>query len=114
VALRRRVLGLMSSRLRAVLGALQWSELHLHVRLGLDDPADTGCLWAFMGPLGAGLTSLRAVELTIEPDFIEATLDIDARGRLVLVPLQLLWSLLMLAAALGVVAARQRMARGSP
>lgn len=103
VALRHRIL----SRLRATLGTLRWSELHLHLRLGLDDPADTGRLWGMLAPLGAGLASLRAADIAIEPDFGGPVLDFDARGRLVLVPLRVLWSLAILAAILGLAMARR-------
>lgn len=103
VGLRRHAL----SRLRAALETLQWSDLHVHVRLGLGDPADTGRLWAVLGPLGAMLASLRRADVAIEPDFIEPVLDLDARGRLVLVPLRLMWPLVILAGIFGLAAARQ-------
>lgn len=102
--LRRSVL----NRLRAALESLQWRELRLHVRLGLDDPADTGRLWVLLGPLGAALASLRAADIAIEPDFVEPTLSFEARGHVVLVPLRVLASLAILAAIFGLAVARQR------
>lgn len=103
VGLRRSAL----NRLRAALETLQWSELHVHVRLGLGDPADTGRLWAVLGPLGAVLANLRRADVAIEPDFIEPVLDVDAGGRLVIVPLRLMWPLVVLAGIVGLAAARQ-------
>jgi len=106
-ALRRRAL----DRGRAVLRTLRWRELRLHVRLGLEDPAATGRLWAFVGPLGAVLAGLHSVDIVLQPDFVEPALDFDARGRLVFVPLRLLWSLVLLAGIVGLAVARQRAGR---
>lgn len=103
--LRRKAL----TRLQTLLTSLQWRELRLHVRLGLDDPADTGRLWALVGPLGAALASRGTADLAFEPVFDEAVLDVQAHARLVLVPLRLLGSLAVLAVI--VVLA---MARGTP
>lgn len=69
-------------------------ELSLRVRLGLDDPADTGRLWAVVGPLAA-LPGLRRV--AIEPEFAAGTFELDGRGRIRIVPLRLLSVLLRFA-----------------
>lgn len=69
-------------------------ELSLRVRLGLDDPADTGRLWAVVGPLAA-LPGLRRV--AIEPEFAAETFELDGRGRIRIVPLRLLSVLLRFA-----------------
>ncbi|MDD3448904.1 MAG: hypothetical protein PHF72_07730 [Gammaproteobacteria bacterium] len=69
-------------------------ELGLRVRLGLDDPADTGRLWAVVGPLAA-LPGLRRI--TIEPEFAAGTFELDGRGRIRIVPLRLLSVLLRFA-----------------
>lgn len=106
MGLRRRAL----RRLQTALGSLHWSDLRLHLRLGLDDPADTGRLWALLGPVGAALSSLRTAEIAIEPDFVEPTLDFDAQGCLVLVPLQVIWPLAVLAGDFGLAVARQHTA----
>ena len=84
--LRRRVWRLM----RDLVGSLRVQELFLHLRLGLGDPADTGRLWAFVGPLVAMARKLRQVQLRIEPEFVDAVLEMHAHGRLVLIPLQCL------------------------
>lgn len=73
---------------RDLLHAARWQELILHLRLGLGDPADTGRLWALLGPLGAAAQGLRHAQVRIEPEFTDAVLELDAQGRLVLVPLQ--------------------------
>jgi len=46
-ALRRRVWRLI----RDLRQAIRLQRGHLHARLGLGDPADTGRLWALLGPL---------------------------------------------------------------
>lgn len=85
-AFRRRVLRFVADLLRAA----HLRELALRLRLGLGDPADTGRLWALVGPLGAAAQSLRGADVSIEPEFIDPVLEFDARGRSLLVPLQIL------------------------
>ncbi len=85
-AFRRRAWRLLQDLLRA----LHVHDLALQLRLGLGDPADTGRLWAFVGPLGAALQARRNVHLDLQPEFGDAVLEYEARGRLTLVPLQFL------------------------
>ena len=85
-AFRRRLLRL----LRDLVRASRPSELGLRLRLGLGDPADTGRLWALAGPLNAAAQQLPNADIRIEPEFADAAFDFDARGRFLLVPLQLL------------------------
>ena len=71
-----------------------WRTLHkknvrLLVRLGLGDPADTGQLWAVLGPLSGVLARLRDIRITVEPDFLDPTLEVDSSGTIRMVPLQL-------------------------
>lgn len=85
-AFRRRVLRLIGDLVRAT----RPRELRVRARLGLGDPADTGRLWAVVGPLSAAARSLRDADVSIEPEFIEPALELDVRGRVRLVPLRLL------------------------
>jgi hypothetical protein len=55
----------------------------------MDDPADTGRLWAVLGPLGSLLSSRDVV---LEPSFDEVCLRFRAAAQLRFVPLQLLFS----------------------
>lgn len=73
-----------------LLGATHPRGLSLRVRLGLGDPADTGRLWALLGPVGAVAGGLRGAEVRIEPEFLDPVLEFEARGRLRLLPLQIL------------------------
>lgn len=83
---RRRVFRLI----RDLVAAVRVRELRLHMRLGLGDPAETGRLWAFVGPLSAAAQKLQQAEVNIEPDFIDAVVDFRIRGRVLLIPLQVL------------------------
>lgn len=83
-AFRRRLWQLLADLLRA----LHPEDLRLTMRIGLGDPADTGLLWAVLGPLGAALQ--RCSDVSIEPQFAEAALAVEARGRLRGVPLQVI------------------------
>ena len=65
-------------------------ELNLNVRLGLDDPADTGQVWGMVGPLVATLRLPSVTHITISPDFAGEVLEIDAQGHVRVIPLQLL------------------------
>jgi hypothetical protein len=84
--LRQRCVRLLSD----VMSAAHLSELKLRVRLGLGDPADTGRLWAIVGPLGLLARRLRNADVRIEPAFMEPVLEFQAQGRSRLIPLQLL------------------------
>lgn len=66
-------------------------ELSLEVRLGLDDPADTGRLWAVVGPLAAMLVLPPVTRVAIEPEFTTETLEVDSKGHIRIIPLQLLF-----------------------
>lgn len=83
---RRRVHRLLGDLVRAI----HVRRLRLLVRLGLGDPADTGCLWALVGPLGAAAGSLRGAEVRIEPEFIDPVLELHSRGRVRVIPLRIL------------------------
>lgn len=85
-AFRRRVYRLA----RDLFSAAHLQQVHLRMRLGLGDPADTGLLWAFVGPLNALAQSMPNVDVGIEPDFMEPVCEFEVHGRLMLIPLQLL------------------------
>jgi hypothetical protein len=74
---------------KRLLRAAHWHDLDLRMRLGLGDPADTGRLWALVGPLSALAQSLHNAQVRIEPEFMDAVLEVEAHGRMLLVPLQL-------------------------
>lgn len=65
-------------------------NMHVRARIGLGDPADTGHLWAVVGPVSGLLADVKEISVAIEPDFVDATFEIDSRGRLKIVPLQVI------------------------
>ena len=69
-------------------------SFYLRIRLGLDDPADTGRLWAYLGPLAVYLTTLSNATISLVPDFQTETLDYDGSGRVRIVPLQVIFTVL--------------------
>ena len=82
---RRRILRFVSDMWRAI----HKKNVRLLVRLGLGDPADTGQLWAILGPLSGMLARLRDIRITLTPDFLDATLEVDSSGTLRIVPLRM-------------------------
>ena len=77
--------------LKALYRAMRIHMLSLSVRLGLDDPADTGQLWAFVGPAASFLAASHIAEIHIEPEFTSATFSMDAHGVIRLIPLRFLF-----------------------
>jgi len=65
-------------------------DLILRMRVGLGDPADTGQLWAFVGPVTGMLANVQAASITIEPEFMEPTFEFDGSGSIRIIPLQLI------------------------
>ena len=84
-AFRRRILRFVSD----VWGAIHKKNVRLLVRLGLGDPADTGQLWAVLGPLSGMFARARDIRIAIEPDFLDSTLEVDSSGTVRMIPLQL-------------------------
>lgn len=70
--------------------ATHLQQLRLSMRLGLGDPADTGCLWAVLGPLNAVAQNLRNAQIQIEPEFVDPVFELQAHGQFKLIPLQFL------------------------
>ena len=82
---RRRMVRFLSDVWRAIYK----KDVRLLVRMGLGDPADTGQLWAVIGPLSGMFARLRDIRIAIEPDFLDTTLEVDSSGTIRLIPLQL-------------------------
>lgn len=70
--------------------AVHREDLELDVRLGLDDPADTGQLWAVLGPVSGILAGSRETSIRIKPDFTEENFQLNGSGRIRIVPLQVI------------------------
>lgn len=59
--------------MRRVISSLKIREFGADFRVGLGDPADTGLLFALLGPLTALLNSLLADRIRFQPSFDEGT-----------------------------------------
>ncbi len=78
-----------------------WRAIHkqnvsLSVRAGLGDPADTGRLWALVGPVAGMLANTRETSISIEPQFMESVFELDSSGSIRFVPLQLFYLVMAL------------------
>ena len=76
--------------LQDILKQLKIRDLKANLRIGLDDPADTGLLWALIGPATFFLGSSRVHEIRVQPSFEdEAVFEGYLHGAVRLVPIQL-------------------------
>jgi hypothetical protein len=71
--------------------------MRLRARIGLGDPAETGRLWAVVGPVAGALSMVKSASIVVQPEFLDTVLDVDARGRIRIIPLQVIGLLLALA-----------------
>ena len=89
---RRRVLRFI----REFWHAIQKRDLDLRIRIGLDDPAETGQLWAILGPLAGMLANVRQASIGIEPEFSASTFELNSSGYIRVIPVQMLYLILAL------------------
>lgn len=71
--------------------AVHKQDVKMRLRIGLGDPADTGQLWAFLGPISGMLGSVQDVSVKIEPEFIDETLELVGNGSIRIIPLQMIY-----------------------
>lgn len=81
----------MSRFIRELWHSIQKKDVNLRLRIGLGDPADTGQLWAFVGPVTGMLSNVPETSINIEPDFYDSTFEMDSSGNIRLIPLQLIY-----------------------
>jgi hypothetical protein len=74
--------------IRNMLAATHARNLFVRLRIGLGDPADTGRLWAIIGPIAGLAQNLGSAEVCIEPQFIDPLLEVESHGQFRLVPIQ--------------------------
>ncbi len=84
---RRRVFRFVADLWRAI----RKQDVNLRIRLGLGDPADTGRLWAVVGPVAGLLANVEEASVEIEPDFMDAVFELESSGEIRLIPLQILY-----------------------
>lgn len=73
--------------------AIHIASFYVRVRLGLDDPADTGRLWALLGPLSVLLSNLSHSKVQLQPDFETEIVYLDSKGHIRIVPLQVIFTI---------------------
>lgn len=74
--------------LRVLRRVVELHDLSAHARIGTGDPAETGMLIGVIQPLRAVLlAAFPSADVDVEPDFVQATLQVDARGVVAIVPL---------------------------
>ena len=83
-AIRRRLYRFIRDMLRAT----HARNLFLRLRIGLGDPADTGRLWAIVGPIAGMAQNLRSAAVRIEPEFTDPIFEVESHGQFRLVPIQ--------------------------
>lgn len=70
--------------------AVHKENISLRLCIGLGDPADTGRLWAIMGPVAGILATSQEASIEIIPDFIDTKLEVDSSGAVRIIPLQII------------------------
>lgn len=70
--------------------AIDKDAIRVSVRVGTGDPAETGRLWAIVGPLSGWLQTLESYQIDVLPDFDRPVVEGTASGTLGFAPLRLL------------------------
>jgi len=86
-AFRRRIIRFISDFWHAV----HKRNIRMRIRIGLGDPADTGQLWAFVGPVSGMLANMQEGTIIFEPEFLDSTFELDSSGDIRIIPLQLIY-----------------------
>ena len=82
---------------RRILSGVRVRHLDARLRIGLDDPADTGMLYSALWPVLVPLTYNSSAKVRMELSFEEPALDLTARGRIRVFPIQMVWFVLLFA-----------------
>ena len=74
--------------IRDALRLVKIRELKMSLRVGLDDPADTGMLFAAAGPSALFLRRFSSLDMQIEPDFEQEDLRGYLQGDMRIIPIK--------------------------
>ena len=94
---------------RRILPSVRVRYLDARLRIGLDDPAATGMLYAALWPVLVPLTHNSSAKVRMELSFEEPVLDLTAQGRIRVFPIQVVWSVLLFALSPAGLRAMKRM-----
>jgi len=75
---------------KRLLGCLNIRELDANLRIGLDNPGDTGILYSILWPALIPLGSSDSIRFRTEPVFDAPTLEVSLHGRLRLFPVKVI------------------------
>jgi len=79
--------------IRQILGCLKIKQLDVALRVGLDDPFDTGMLCSVLWPALIPPSPSGKVRFRLEPVFSEFAFEASLQGWVRLFPIQLVWPL---------------------
>ena len=94
---------------RRILSGVRVRHLDARLRIGLDDPADTGILYSALWPVLVPLTYNSSAKVRMELTFEEPALDLTGRGRIRVFPIQMVWFVLLFALSPAGLRAMKRM-----
>jgi hypothetical protein len=79
---------------RRVFGRIKVGRMDVDIRLGLDDPADTGMMYSVLWPVLVPVNPFGPMNFRLEPVFEEPTFEASLHGRVRVYPIQMVGSLL--------------------
>ena len=94
---------------RRILSGVRVRDLDARLGIGLDDPADTGMLYSALWPVLVPLTCNSSANVRMELSFEEPALELTARGRIRVFPIQMGWYVLLFALSPAGLRAMKRM-----
>ena len=89
--------------LKDIFSSIKVRDLVVNLRIGLDNPADTGLLFAFIGPAVLFLSPSFPHQIRVQPSFEEAVFEGYSYGKVKLQPIQLVVPFLKFILSLAVI-----------
>ena len=70
--------------------SIKKEDIEIYVQAGFDDPANTGQLWGFVGPVAGRLAGIQQHSINIQPNFINQVFEFEGKGELRFSPLKII------------------------
>ena len=80
---------------RRMIGSIRVKQMDTHLRMGLDDPADTGMLYSVIWPILIPLNYIGSSDVRMTLCFEEEILDFTGQGHVRIVPAQMIWAVIL-------------------